>query len=68
MRSGTCPKCGGTDVHPALHSNANSIRPAETIHASTVYTSHYVCRTCGYVEEWVKPQEMPMLQHSFGRE
>ena len=67
MRSGTCPKCGGTDVHPALHSNANNLRPVETIRSSTVYTTHYVCRTCGYVEEWVKPEEMPLLQQTFGQ-
>lgn len=68
MRAGTCPKCGSADVHPALHSNTNCIRPVETIRSSTVYTTHYVCRTCGYVEEWVKSGEMPFLQQSFGRE
>lgn len=68
MKSGVCPKCSSKNVHPALHSNTNSIRPVETIRSTTVYTTHYVCRTCGYVEEWVKPQEMPFLQQSFGQE
>ena len=68
MKSGVCPKCSSKNVHPALHSNTNSIRPVETIRSTTVYTPHYVCRTCGYVEEWVKPQEMPFLQQSFGQE
>jgi len=65
MKNGTCPKCGSTDVHRVLHSNTNSIRPMESICASTVYTTHYVCRVCGYVEEWVKPEEMPLLQRNF---
>ena len=64
-RTGICPKCGSTDVHPALHSNSNYIRPVESICASTVYTTHYVCRSCGYIEEWVKPEEMPLLQRNF---
>lgn len=63
--TGTCPKCGSKDVYPALHSNANHIRPVETVRAFTVYTTHYVCRACGYIEEWVKPQEMPLLQRNF---
>lgn len=63
--TGTCPKCGSTDVHPALHSNTNNIRPVEGRSSDTVYTTHYVCRSCGYVEEWVKPEETPLLQRIF---
>ncbi len=51
MRSGICPKCGSNDVHPALHSNTNNIRPVEGRSSGTVYTTHYVCRSCGYLEE-----------------
>lgn len=67
MKTGICPKCGSTDVHRALHSGTNSIRPAETGHGSAVYTTHYVCRACGYVEEWVAPQEMPLLKQHFSQ-
>ena len=49
--TGICPKCGSTDVHRALHSNSNSIRPVEGSLMAAVYTTHYVCRSCGYVEE-----------------
>ena len=66
MKTGICPKCGSTDVHPALHSGTNNIPPVEAATASTVYCTHYVCRSCGYVEEWVTPQEMPILQRNFG--
>lgn len=65
MRLGICPKCGSPDVHPSLHSNTNHIRPAEGPFSDSVYTTHYVCRSCGYVEEWVQPQELPFLQRSF---
>jgi len=65
--TGTCPKCGSKDVHRALHSNTNNIRPVEGGLMSTVYTTHYVCRNCGYIEEWVAPQELPMLQRHFGQ-
>ena len=65
MRSGICPKCGSTDVHRALHSGTNNIRPMEAVASSTVYSTHYVCRTCGYIEEWVSPEEMPLLKHRF---
>ena len=65
MRSGTCPKCGSGDVHPALHAGTNSIRPKESRSSATVYTTHYVCRACGYVEQWVSPEEMPLLQRHF---
>ena len=65
--TGICPKCGSTDVHRALHSNSNSIRPVEGSLMAAVYTTHYVCRSCGYVEEWVAPQELPLLQRHFGQ-
>lgn len=65
--TGVCPKCGSTDVHPALHSNSNSIRPVEPGMGAAVYTTHYVCRACGWVEEWVSQREMPLLKHHFGK-
>ena len=65
--TGICPKCGSTDVHRALHSNTNNIRPVEGRSSATVYTSHYVCRACGYLEEWVKPEEMSLLQQNFSQ-
>lgn len=65
MKSGTCPKCGSKDVHRALHSGTNNIRPVDAIAAATVYSTHYVCRTCGYIEEWIAPEEMPLLKHHF---
>ena len=64
--TGICPKCGSKDVYPALHSNSNHIRPLETGPSAAVYTTHYVCRSCGYVEEWVKPSDLPYLQQNFG--
>ena len=64
--TGICPKCGSNDVHRALHSS-NSIRPVEGGLMASVCTSHYVCRNCGYIEEWVAPQELSMLQRHFGQ-
>ena len=65
MKNGICPKCGSNDVHPALRAGSNSIRPAEGRLSGAVYTTHYVCRACGLVEEWVKPEELPLLQQNF---
>lgn len=65
MKFGTCPKCGSTDVHRALHSGTSNIRPEGSIASTTVYTTHYVCRACGYIEEWVSLEEMPLLKHRF---
>jgi len=67
MKNGTCPKCGGTDVHPALRAGTNSIRPVEGALSAAVYTTHYVCRACGCVEEWVKPEELALLRQKFGK-
>jgi len=63
--TGICPKCGSSDVHPALHSGTNHILPVESASSSAVYTAHYVCRRCGFVEEWVSEKELPMLRHYF---
>lgn len=65
MKNGVCPKCGGTDIHRALHADANHIRPAEGNSSTVTYTTHYVCRACGFVEEWIKPEELPLLRQNF---
>ena len=65
MKRGTCPKCGSTDVHAAFHAGGNAIRPQESGSSGAVCTAHYVWRACGYTEQWVSPEEMPLLQQNF---
>lgn len=61
-RTGRCPKCGGTDllaVEPGLY---NSF---PTGLFSNAKIQRYVCRSCGYTEEWIAEDSMEKLRHSW---
>ncbi len=61
-RTGRCPKCGGTDllaVEPGLY---NSF---PTGFFSNAKIQRYVCRSCGYTEEWIAEDSMEKLRHSW---
>ena len=61
--TGRCPKCGGTDlltVEPGLY---NSF-PVGFF--TNVKIQRYVCRGCGYTEEWVAEESMERLRPSAG--
>lgn len=61
-RPGRCPKCGGTDllaVEPGLY---NSF---PTGFFSSAKIQRYVCRSCGYTEEWIAEDSMEKLRHSW---
>jgi len=56
--TGKCPKCGAgavirvpDDAHRYL---ANSICITRTVTVKRVPVARYVCRECGYVEDWVE--------------
>ena len=59
--TGRCPKCGGTDllaVEPGLY---NSFPVSFFTNAKI---QRYVCRTCGYTEEWTAEESMEKLRQS----
>lgn len=61
-RTGRCPKCGGRDllaVEPGLY---NSF---PTGFFSSAKIQRYVCRSCGYTEEWIAEDSMEKLRHSW---
>ena len=61
--TGRCPKCGGTDllaVEPGLY---NSFPIGFFTNAKI---QRYVCRGCGYTEEWVAEESMERLRSSAG--
>ena len=61
-RTGRCPKCGGRDllaVEPGLY---NSF---PTGFFSNAKIQRYVCRNCGYTEEWIAEDSMEKLRHSW---
>ena len=61
-RTGRCPKCGSTDllaVEPGLY-NSFPTGPF-----SNARIQRYVCRSCGYTEEWIAEDSMEKLRHSW---
>ena len=59
--TGRCPKCGSTDllaVEPGLY---NSFPVSFFANAKI---QRYVCRSCGYTEEWVAGESMEKLRQS----
>lgn len=57
-----CPKCGGKDIvkvgsEPELNRYDSHIRAGGMFAIRSVPVERYVCCTCGYVEEWVDPEE-----------
>lgn len=58
-RSGTCPRCGGTDITTVLTSDfyENDPRILAGAFSNSVKMTRFVCCDCGYVEYWVDPAE-----------
>ena len=48
--TGRCPKCGSADLLAVFFVNAKIQR--------------YVCRSCGYTEEWIAQESMEKLRQS----
>lgn len=53
MKSGTCPKCGGRNIHGGFP-GAIAI-PVSAF--SGAGTEVWICTDCGYLESWVKDSE-----------
>lgn len=68
-QSGTCPKCGGTDLifipgKAGPYGVGNNIQTGLT-NFSAVLVQRYVCGRCGYSEEWVDREDLPRLKERF---
>ncbi len=67
-KSGVCPKCGGHDIFKAKGSagpygSGNNIMTGMTIF-SAVGVDRYICRHCGFSEEWIDTEDMERLENS----
>lgn len=59
--TGRCPKCGSSDLltpEPGLY-NSFPIR-----FFANAKIQRYVCRSCGYTEEWIAEESMEPLRQS----
>lgn len=70
--TGICPKCGSHQIIrvpdiPYRHASGNNIYTTTRTLAGKVPVIRYVCRDCGYVENWVESQaEREKLANTFG--
>ena len=53
--SGTCPKCGSTEVarkrgSPVLNSWS---RISINLRSLDIWITKYICTDCGYIEDWI---------------
>ena len=64
--TGVCPKCGGSDIlmvpsDALLYQGDPHIRAAGSLGASRadgINVHRCVCCSCGYVEQWIDPEEL----------
>ena len=66
-----CPKCGNDDVlriegKAGAYGSGNNIMTGMTIF-SAVLVHRYVCCSCGYSEEWIDKQDIPVLKDKYER-
>ena len=67
-----CPKCGARRIirvpdHPCRHASGNNIYTTSLTLLGKVPVIRYVCRDCGYTENWVETEaERAKLAEAFG--
>lgn len=73
MKNGNaCPKCGSRRIirvpdDPRRHASGNSIYTTRATLLGKIPVIRYVCRDCGYVENWVEERrELERLAERFG--
>lgn len=72
MKSGTCPKCEGTDVvrvpgKVGAHGAGSNITVGPLIFGA-IKVTRFVCLGCGYLESWVEDDAgLETLGRSFPR-
>ncbi len=68
--SNLCPKCSGDKIiriegRIGPYGTGNNIAYGMTILAA-VKVNRYLCCECGYSEEWVDPEDIPVLKRTYG--
>ena len=72
-RSGMCPKCGSARIirvpdHPLRHASGNNIYTTRATLIGKVPVIRYVCRDCGYTENWVEDAaQREEIARAFGK-
>ena len=66
-----CPKCGSGEIlrvpDGAHRYLANSICVTRAVTVERIPVARYVCRGCGYVEDWVESRrDLERLRKAFG--
>lgn len=66
--TGTCPKCGSSYLitvpgKAGPYWDGNNI-PVGLRRENAVLVTRYVCRQCGYSEEWIHPDDLERLADS----
>ena len=52
--TGVCPKCRSTDIRAFRRKTWATMIPMNRSVFGAVYTSWFVCASCGFVESWIE--------------
>ncbi len=68
--TGVCPKCGQSHIiriegQARAYGAGNNIPVGLTIF-TYVKVPRYLCLNCGYSEEWIDLEDLPVLEEKFG--
>ena len=55
--TGICPKCTSTDIRVHRRKVWATMIPLNRTVFKAVYTSWFICTTCGFVETWVESKK-----------
>ena len=67
--TGVCPKCGNSNIiriegQAKAYGAGNNIPVGMTIF-TYVKVPRYLCLECGYSEEWIDQEDLPVLEEKF---
>jgi len=65
-----CSKCGSSNIlkiegQQGLFGTGNIIPIESTFKRKSVKVNRYVCCACGFSEEWIDMQDIPLLEEKF---
>ena len=64
--TGVCPKCASTDLRVLRQRTWSSLIPTGLTVFQAVYTSKFICTSCGYVETWIEnKKDLAKIQQKF---